>query len=349
LIRRTCTSAFCAVAAFLLLASARPALAIGVTISPTCGSQATHFIVSAGGYRFTCNSPPPNWSVDVDGTAVYGISAPLSGISFDLKTEAQAHECGGCFDVGTHTVHVIVEGSPICSKYECVFATYTVNASLPDPWVDDQHVTLLANGQDSVTITFNPPNGCGVPNCDAIYLVQALRLLQVTGSDSSCVAIDSIGFGFPTDVLKNTQIPSPSCLWIDDLPGTHDEFMNGLDNGLDTGQAGRSGPNPSPTWAGDAPHFNVPAGADKVIAQFEVNAYCGKGKNRGRYLGKTFWIYERSQGAARGRIHPDSTRGPDLAGPTSAFQASHALSRRHHSETVEPQPQLPSKGGTKCP
>ena len=119
--------------------------------------------------------------------------------------------------------------------------------------------------------------------------------------------------------------------------------MNGNDQD-DTGNPGRSGSNPATSIASDVPE--IVSTIDTVLCEFEVNAYCGKGRSKGRYLGKTFWIYKVNPGQ-QGVAMRDPRRGPDLGPPTPEFLAADALWRREKGFS-SPRPALPSKGGVRC-
>jgi len=122
-----------------------------------------------------------------------------------------------------------------------------------------------------------------------------------------------------------------------------DPYMNGLDP-ADRGSRGRSGSNPAVSLSWDLPRIS--SGVDTLLDEFEINAYCGGGKNRGRYLGKTFWIYKVTPGGATAMRDP--RRGPDLGGPTPEFAKADSLWRKERGFSL-PRSSPPSKGGIPCP
>src|SRR5262245_41682915 len=107
-----------------------------------------------------------------------------------------------------------------------------------------------------------------MPDCKAIYLIQSVRIVAISGTDSVCVPVEQVGYPFAPsgiDSLKSTLTPAPGCTFIDHLPGEFDPYMNGLDK-TDVGQAGRSGSNPAQSTTGDAPYLSVPSGTDAILA-----------------------------------------------------------------------------------
>jgi len=229
-----------------------------------------------------------------------------------------------------------------------VQATFEVMASLPDPWANDVQFLQTPDLRDSVVVTFNPPGSCGLPDCSAIYLIQTVRQRHLLGPDTLCTPL--LAQTYPdfssTDLAKMQGSRTPGCTRIDANPGDVDPYLNGNDES-DCGTTGRTGTNPAVSVACDIPKIIGGTLADTLLDEFEVDAYCSSGKNKGRYLGKTFWIYKATPGTI-GAPARDPRRGPDLGPPTSEFLRADSLWREQHGVS-QARPFPAAKGGTKCP
>lgn len=335
----------------------RDAWGQSAVVLPSCGTSATHFTLSVGGAPTpSCpnNDCSSGFSIYVDGYRVpggpgKGLAPCVSGFSTDLRQAIlAATNCPGCLAPGDHTVKVtsFAECAPDRMTNGCVQTTFTVVSSTPDPWVNDLQFLNAHDGGDSVVITFNPAGSCGLPDCQAIYLIQSARLRAIVGPDTLCVPITPATYPSlsAAEIAKLQATRTPGCTRIDAGVYEQDPYMNGLDLGADNGAPGRSGPNPAASVAWDLPHIS--SAVDTVIDEFEVNAYCGAGKSRGRYLGKTFWIYRVPPGAPGVPMrHP--RLGPDLAGPTPEFAKADSLWRKERGFKL-PKPSPPSKSGVPC-
>lgn len=298
----------------------------------------------------SCDPCAAEWSVKVDNVGVYGIGGGLLGdCPGSFSVDLTSLNCTGCHvitAVGVHTVQVT--GESLCGNtFVCLQLQYEVVASCADPWANDVDVDPGQGGLDSVTIRFEPASSCGLPECNEVCLIQSVRFLGIAGDDTSCVSLQDVGFAPGlVDTLQTTVTPMPQCMSIDWLPGDFDPCLNGRDK-TDRGGRGRIGSNPAPSTTWDKPNLKVPPGKGKLLAEFEVNAYCMAGKSKGRYLGKTFYTYERTSGAATGTLAKDPRRAPDLGGPTSAFLSADSLYRKEKGFPSKPKAP-PATGGIPC-
>jgi len=348
-------------ATLVLLCLPTVSVAGAITVSPSCGSPQTHFFVSAGGFRTpcACSDCVPAIYLSVDCCSVYALTQATGCLTdagtFDLQTSPM--QCGPyCPSIFTPGVHVatayvigdcLMPGGEYEGYYECVQTTYTVVASVPDPWANGSHLYTDIAGRDSVVITFNPPASCGVADCQAVYLIQSTRLRGIVGSDTLCVPMNTFTYSHVSaaELEKRNATLTSACVRIDADASEADPYMNGDIDGQDIGAHGSSGPTPSPSWTWDSPEATS---TDTLLMEFEVDAYCGKGQNRGEFLGKLFWIYKVSPGSV-GTAMLDPRRGADLGGPTPEFREAYALWLRVIRGSNPANPRIPSKGGNVCP
>lgn len=332
--------------------------ASSISVSPTCGTNQTHFLVSAGGFQTLspCDSCTSTIFLEIDGADAYNVSK-YPGCLSDLGTvdiRELEDGCHGCYlGPGPHTVRartasdcIRPDGTVENPDWGCVEATYTVTDSAADPWANDLQFLTDIHGGDSVVVIFDPDK-CELPDCQAVYLIQTSRLRAISGLDTTCVPITKDAFrGYGEDELekmRETQIAD--CTRIDAGPFDVDPYFNGPVDHDDTGHLGRNRSNATVSLTWDQPAIATTAIPDSVLDEFEVNAYCGTGKNRGRYLGKTFWIYKITPAGAVALRDP--RRGHDLGEPSSSFFTADTLWRRKRGFHF-PKPAPPSKGGVPC-
>jgi hypothetical protein len=254
--------------------------------------------------------------------------------------------CNTCsITPGTQVVQVDydVECAPAFYRHECIVDTFFVSLAQVehDPW--NLADTTSAAGGDSMTVTFTP--GCGTPDCSAILLEQTSRL-RVLGSptDSTCIPVSSRRYPFSgAEQDKIAQTMTAGCTRVDQWPSDVDPFMNGNDPS-DAGHQGRSGANPAAAYFGDAP--DIVAAGDTILVEYEVNAFCYGGTNKGRFLGRTFWIFKVPPGEA-GVATVDPRRSGDLGEPSFEFLQADTLFRRQRGLFRQP-PESPVKGGRSC-
>jgi len=192
----------------------------------------------------------------VDGYSVYSVGGHPGDCSAGFIIDLSAlgcPNCGGINGTGTHSVEVI--GGYGCQGgggefNSCVTTTYRVVGadSSANPWAHDFRPLTGVGGIDSAVVTFDPTGSCGVPDCSQIYLIQSVRVLAISGSDSACVPIGDMGYPFGPagiDSMSATVTPPPECTFIDEVPGDRDPYMNGSDFN-DNGSSGRSGSKSNP-------------------------------------------------------------------------------------------------------
>lgn len=97
----------------------------------------------------------------------------------------------------------------------------------------------------------------------------------------------------------------------------------------------------------DAPHFYLPAGVDRVRVLFEVDAFCSRGGNRGEFIGKTFWTYERHVSESVGRVFRTPGSQADRGPPTQTFMDALSRFNQNHGFPF-PKIKPPKSGGVKC-
>jgi hypothetical protein len=350
--------------ALIILCGPSKTLGASMTISPSCGTSTTQFILGAAGFRAgsPCEDCNTNYSINIDGEAFASFSAPadcLPGFSLNITEKVLADcppVCSDALGLGVHTVTIVanIECSfPTPSPpQECIVGTYTVTGTATDPWVNDLRFAANATlgHPDTTHVEFSPAGACDVPPCSNVVLEQSIRLLILSGSDTLCA--QNVQYNaIPSEVaddMHGLYTPLPDCTAIDASPRESDPYMNGLDP-LDTGSSGRAGANPKATTTHDEPDMALsnPTSSDTLLAEFEVNAYCRSGPAKGRFLGKTFWLYKRAAGA-KGVLSRDPRRPPDLDQPTSRFLAADALWRQTKG-FPKPQPSPPKGGGAQCP
>jgi hypothetical protein len=359
--RRAWSIAFCTgcIVAFSWVPSAR---AQGITLNPGCGLNTTHFILSAGGWPTCSGSNCGNWTLTVNISGPGGNQdvyiGPHGGFSVDLYYVCNPFT-GACAtqNLGPGVYTVTVDGYHECggcSRYACRQTTLTIvgPGGTSDPWATDQHITTDGDGRRRMNLKFDPAGACDVAPCEQIYLIQSVRTSWLNAAgDTFCLTNSDLNLGYTPEALQRQEdilVPAPNCRMLDEQPSADDPYRNGKDSGSDEGSAGRQGPNPGPSTTSDAPFLNVRSGAAKMLAEFEVDAYCGQGKSKGTWMGKTFWIYEHAAGDLLGSVRRDPRYGADLGPPTSEFLQAFNLFVTERGFNA-PEPPSPPKGGIKCP
>lgn len=250
-------------------------------------------------------------------------------------------------EAGMHRVHVELWADPIDAQgwtlLQCREACIQVAIQGGDRW----NVLSASTPRPTISIRFEPGSVCGLPDCKRIDLLQVVRFRLSAGG---------IRRDWTSAELRALKRVGP---WLDSLriggyvvdqnPGASDPFTTGKDPADQ--RTGSYGPGrkdcDSVVVAGlyDVPRISLPAVADTVILEFEVNAFCSDGPGQGEWLGRYSWHWIRPrQGASA--VH---AFGGDGGQPLSESLSALAKFNTQQKYTMPLSPEQPQSGGLPCP
>jgi len=331
-----------------------------VSVNPNCGTADTRFIAGTAGwpkreggsgvchyvYSFYVDDQPlPDRTYD-DTLSVF--------LNTEVDLKAELANCCPFFQLsnGEHMLTTIFISSCEGGNTEttiCWRSPFTVVASATrgDPWENDQRKSVDGGGRETMWIKFDPAGVCDIPECPTIYLIQVGRFMGRRSGQSNWECLDPSWF-FPGRARDSTAYAAAfndtSCTFVDDVFG-FDPYANGGFDRLDRqiGHTGAQGSNPDTASFRDTPHVDSPLEFDSLRVFFEVNALCGDGASAGTFLGRTFWIYERSGSAPLGMVGRDPSKSPDREQPSEDFKAALRQYPRYRSGFVLPFHEPPEK------
>lgn len=348
--------------------------ALGLQVVPSVGRSGGHFIVSGGGIAslgpcgFEVGECQTDGTVTIDGyvlgTFSYGIGVCESGFTIDLANvpgQPTGSECVSCLlSTGVHTV--TFSGYAFCPPNQetdlgSVCATFEIvsdpGGALGDPW-----------SLDSVPIA-NPPPGPGqkitfspdvqdVPPCDSLVLIQSCRMRgRQTGPPESWIDLSFAQIGVPDGddlALMEAVLTPPPRVSIDVGSSEEVPFATSIALGHQTGRKG-SGITRSATFM-DRPFWNdepfIAPGITRVQFEFEVNAFCVSGAGQGQWLGKSFWLWDRTVGSPYAEYSISEHLPHDRGHPTSDFMRAITLWQQVRKYTLPGLPEPPTEGGGPC-
>lgn len=321
--------------AFWIACGSIPAAAQVLVVSPDCGVPG-QTSVDIKGSGWAEPDPPCEYVFYFDGSEIaprqddglYG--PPASG--FTVPGGAQ---------VGKHKVRVELRITETQQLIQCREAEFCVIAQEADPWANA--MTMI--GGNTMQVKFDPTDVCDVTPCKSVVLVQSINMKGQIGTNppgelsftafrrgdleaSRVNGITMDTFGWDRDPYYNGEVDrSDRALGSDGLKSCEFSVASIM---KDT---------PS------VPDAGIPVGGT-VILEYEVNAFCARGDDRGSWLGSVSWTWSRAHGAAP-VITPGATgRGGPSAGFSDALSAWSANPRHRFSL---PTPKPPTSGGKPCP
>ena len=254
-----------------------------LTLIPVCGKPGDKVCITGSGWAEPI--PVCRYTFKFDGTTVApdqpdGLYGPPR-TSFIVPAAA----------AGNHTVHVELRlNSPdnLLQQKDTTFKVVTTNQN---PW------TQAAAAGGTMNLTFNPTNVCDVGACTKIVLIQVKQPIGIK-ADNTTRALTHAEQKFPNAAALDGDLINGRS--VDYTVGEADPYYNGDDPG-DIGTQGAQGATPKAATMDDTPNRgdgNYPADINKIRLSFEVAAFCAAGESAGTYLGRVFWTWERTKGAA---------------------------------------------------
>ena len=313
-----------------------------LVVEPGCGLVGSTVRITGSGW----SEPDPvcEYSFRWDGTEI----APRQPDGLFGPPDATFTVPAGAA-LGDHEVRTnldLLTGTPV----QCVKTTFKVVAALANPWLLD---TTAGNGQ--ITITFNPTNVCDVTPCTAIVMIQTIRQKGRTSTGPDVfrdLTFAEQNFGnaanydadvTPTGTTVDRLWGRPRPYYGSDDTGDYDNSGN-ADDGVQSGS-------PDDAWIWDRPtrsEASYPAGVDKIVLNFEVEAFCSAGQNVGESLGTAYWTWEKLETAA-GKLGTATGGGSNRNEPSQAHKDAVALWDTNHATWALPTTRPPTSGGVDCP
>jgi len=331
------------------------ALGQGLSVSPSCGTSETHFIISGGGLGACPKSCPDSchvfYSVSIDGNAIFSTADCQSqtGFTIDLQN-VPGTGCVACtLQVTTHTVKL--EGGPEPSNYppvppRCVTTTFQVvtAATNGDPW-GNQPMTLTSDGR-WININFLGCATCDVPPCDSIVMVQTIR----PRADDGLGHLTPYGYvqqhvvdGARYDSLlaaDGRRIDVPLIAYSPYYLGTY------LGTPLPIARPAIKDGHCQAASIMDRPNRTIDSfrpGVAAIVFEFEVNVFCAVGVGAGQWLGGCAWIWRRSL---------EGTTTITLGSCARSTPSSEFMTALEHWSSLRgftrPAPTRPVSGGEAC-
>jgi len=318
--------------ALLLAAWASPARAQNLVVSPDCG-VAGQTLVTIKGSSWPEPDPPCEYVFYFNGVEVaprqddglYG--PPLA--SFTVPAVSP----------GKYRVRVELRITETQALRACREADFCVIAQEKDPWADAMNV----NG-NTMNIKFDPTDVCDVTPCQSIVLIQSINLKGQIGTDPPG-ELQFAQFGRRYRYLDANRVKGVT---MDTYAKDRDAYYNGERDVMDQklGHDGLKSCEFSVTSEmRDTPvilEAAIPPGGT-VIMEFEVNAFCARGDDRGSWLGNVTWTWSRTHGQP-----PVITPGTkSRTGPSGNFSSALSGWNTSHGFSL-PTPKAPTSGGKPC-
>jgi hypothetical protein len=317
----------------LLAGSAWPTWAQVLVVSPDCGvpGQTTVTIKGSG---WPEPDPPCEYVFFFNGTEVAprqddGLFGPPAA-SFTVPSVAP----------GKYRVRVELRITETQALRACREADFCVILQEADPWANAMTVVLGRTMQ----IEFDPTDVCDITPCKSIVLVQSINMKAYLNNDPPAE------ISFAQFRRADLQASRVNGITMDTFGRDRDPYYNGERDRSDRrlGSDGyKSCENSAISFMRDTPSVSdawIPVNGT-VIFEFEVNAFCARGDDRGDWLGQVTWTWSRAHGQA-----PVITQGtPNRNGPSSEFTAALTAwnsNPRHRFGLPTPRP--PTSGGKPC-
>jgi hypothetical protein len=272
------------------LLTAAPARAQVLIVEPDCG-VAGQTSVNIRGSGWAEPNPPCHYEFYFDGDVVAppqpdGLFGPPAA-TFVVPANAQP---------GDHTVRVELRIDEDNRLVQCRKITFRVVTMERDPFAGQINI-VPAVPRPTIYIGFNPADVCDVTPCDAIQLIQVVRIEGITQSGSRTLTPSEVGVRNSSTMDANVTGDGHMV----DNPGPRgtDPYYTGPRRiaGDELGMPGEQGQLQLPASMHDSPWLEqFPPDVTKIVLHFEVNIFCSAGTNRGEWIGKVRWRWERTQG-----------------------------------------------------
>jgi len=292
-------SLFTIVLGIVLFSASTPAFSQKMVFSPSCGVPGAKVCVTGSGwaepspvcyYRFYFNNAvaatdqpdglfgPPHSNITVPAVAPgsYPIKVDLR-LSSDNSLLQSKQSGDSFFDFTFPFFHTIPD--------------FKVVSSVADPW------NPLPPAGSTINITFDPKNVCDVTPCSKITFIQVRQPVGVK-ADNTTRALTFAEQGFNNAATLDADVINGRL--VDYIVGETDPYYNG-DDASDIGQQGVQDSTTTAATMNDTPKRSdsaYPADIVKIRLNFEVAGFCAAGDDKGKYLGRLFWTWERAKGAA---------------------------------------------------
>ena len=207
---------------------------------------------------------------------------------------------------------------------------------------------MTAGVGDTLYLRFDPNGVCGIPKCDVIHLLQAVRPTgRDTASGSRVLSFVEQHFERP---LRRDAAQTAAGWSIDVPPDVTNPFYTSATYPAAhyVGMPGRSGDSVAVAFMRDAPKRvdrSYPPDIVTIVLDFEVCAVCTQGDGKGAVLGRYAWRWERP----RGGPYVVTKLGGTQDGPSIEFGDALQLWRTLHDDFTLPMSSYPVVGGMPCP
>ena len=265
-----------------------------LTVEPNCGIAGDPFTIGGSGWAEPV--PPCDYLFFFDGTTV----APDQPDGLFGPPNAAATV--PAVPVGNYKVKVELRITEDGTLVQCRQTNFKVVDSITDPWMNNVTVNPPAFGAGVITAEFDPTNVCDVTPCTDIRLIQTIQQtgVKIDGSGTRVLSFAEQGFPDPdtaTAVHEQDEEVTAAGHVIDTMWGANNPGyphpapgspLSGVQNGTPTSAS--MGDKPG------RPLSSFPADINKIILNFEINAFCAAGQNKGDFLGQVKWTWEQIPG-----------------------------------------------------
>ena len=317
----------------LLAGSALPTGAQNLVVSPDCGVPG-QTLVTIKGSSWPEPDPPCEYVFFFNGTEV----APRQDDGLYGPPNASFTVPSGLAP-GKYLVRVELRITETQALRACREADFCVIAQEQDPWANAMTVT-----GNTMNIKFDPTNVCDVTPCKSIVLVQSINLKGQLGTNPPAE------LSFTAFRRPDLQANRVNGITMDTYGRDRDPYYNGERDASDQ-RLGSDGLKSCEFSVASmmrdtpsVPEAGIPVGGT-VIFEYEVNAFCARGDDRGAWLGQVTWTWSRAHGQAP-IITPGAASRGGPSGNFSSALGAWSSNPRHRFGLPTPKP--PTSGGKPC-
>jgi hypothetical protein len=325
------------IVAIVASAASAPAMAQVLIVEPNCG-VAGQTSVNIRGSGWAEPNPPCHYDFYFDGGVV---AAPQPDGLFGPPMTTFVVPAGA--QPGEHFVRVELRIDEDNRLVQCRKIPFKVVSAERDPY-DGQINIVPSVPRPTIYIGFNPHEVCDVTPCDAIQMIQVVRIEGITQTGSRTLTPSEVGVRNGGSMDPNV---TPSGQMVDNPGprGTDPYYTGPRANPADQlGTPGEQGDLPIPASMTDSPWLEeFPADVTKIVLHFEVNLFCSAGTNRGEWIGQVRWRWERSPGGNA----TITVLGQDRSAPSQGFLDAVDRWNQNRNNRMPP-PKKPTKGGRPC-
>ena len=250
--------------------------------------------------------------------------------------------------VGDHKIKVELRITSNGQLLQCRQTKFKVVTDILDPLKNNVSPTVgNSNVTGAVDFTFDPKDVCDVTPCTKISWIHSVKLVGEK-SNGTTQTLTYSQIGFPS--AASHQADTVNGVAIDRLAGRPAPYYGSDASGNSptsgSNRSGVQGSTPRSANMVDKPSgIGPPAGFAKFRAEFEANAFCSEGQNKGEFPGgRVIWKYESTSAAPGTATVIASTRDQ----PSQSFKDALDKWDTNRATWSKPTPSPAPPGGEQC-